>query len=157
MVVILGIIGAIAVPRMSTASSRSRATRVLTDVRIVRDAIDLYRTEHEGLSPAHLAIGLVDSDGSRFERRLTERTNFAGRLTGSTIYGPYLESMPTNIANGLAKVRIDGPPPGAGTHGWRYDTARDVFMPDHLGFDAGRFKADDPSTVGGSLGLGSGG
>jgi len=130
-VVIIGIIAAIAVPRMSSAATQSKVAALRSSLSTLNRAADLYIVEHGGLHPAQDKTGAL-TDGDQLVIHLVEKTDEFGSPAG--IFGPYLRQMPPNPFNGLATVRVDGAPAGAGTHGWRYNTARRVFVAD--GVDA---------------------
>lgn len=113
-VVILGIIGAIAIPRMSRGASGAADSALVADLAVLRNAIALYETEHQGVFPT-----LAD-----FSDQLTTFTNIDGTAnatkTGAFIYGPYLRSIPklkvgTNKGSN-AVVGVLG-----GTAGWLYN------------------------------------
>lgn len=113
-VVILGIIGAIAIPRLSRGAEGAKDAALITDLTTLRNAIDLYITEHEGLKPTTGAIA----------NELTQYTDKDGGVsatkTATNIYGPYLRAVPplpvgVNRGNtGIAALD------GAGV-GWIYD------------------------------------
>jgi len=128
--VIIGIIGAIAVPRLSSAGENARAAALLADTIRIQKAIDIYIEEHAGLSPAQFPSGSVDTRGAVFIQRLTTRTDINGLMSPSEIYGPYIQSMPVNPVNKLKTVRINGAAAGAGTSGWHYNVAANEFLPD---------------------------
>lgn len=148
-VVILGIIAAIAIPRMSSATSRSRATAIRADLRVLTDATDHYAAEHADRTPAIDQDGKPETDGTAFAQRLTMNTDDLGTVkTG--IFGPYIRAIPLNINNGLDTIRIDGPAAGANTHGWRYDTATREYAADDSVQNA-QIKAWDAQLVGAVL------
>jgi prepilin-type N-terminal cleavage/methylation domain-containing protein len=127
-IVIMGIVAAIAVPRMSSAASRSRVTALRADLAAMNRATEFYMAEHGGRHPAQDKAGAIADSSTEFAARLAERTDEFG--SPGSLYGPYLLRIPTNPLNGLSSVRVDGPPAGAGTHGWRFDTATQTFAPD---------------------------
>ena len=129
-VAIMGVIAAIAVPRVSRAVEDSRINAKITDIVTVQKAIDLYMVEHGGLSPAHNSDGSTISSSAVFWQRLSEKSNEDGTVNASGLYGPYLRTHPTNSSNGLDTVRIDGMAAGANTHGWHFDTTETLFLPD---------------------------
>lgn len=131
-VAIMAIIGAIAVPRMQGRIERAKAATLVNDLRQCQEAIERYRAEHGGRTPAHAANGTVDSDGSRFAARLAGRTQETGAVDASGLFGPYLRAMPVHPLTRLNTVRINGAAAGAGTHGWRFDVARGILEPDHV-------------------------
>ncbi len=130
-VVIIGTIASIAVPRLLSASERSTDAAVLADRTTLQRAIDLYIAEHAERCPATQPGGAVSTDAAAFEHRLTGKTQISGLVDASGGYGPYLRELPVNPRNGLATVRINGAAPGANTHGWRYDSAAHEIQPDH--------------------------
>lgn len=127
-VVIIGIVAAIALPRMSSAAERAASNAVTYDQATVQRAIDLYREEHGGSLPH---VGAANK--TEFILRLLAKTTDDGTVGASGHLGPYLRSIPTNKINGFATIRIGGADAGANTHGWRYATATGVFEADHTG------------------------
>ncbi len=127
-VVIIGIIGAIAIPRMSSSADNAARNAVIGDQAALQRALDLYEIEHEGVM-AHVGAANIKT----FYFRLIQRSDLDGTVNDSTgIYGPYINGIPTNKINGLSTIRRDGAAAGANTHGWRYDTATGRIEPDHL-------------------------
>jgi prepilin-type N-terminal cleavage/methylation domain-containing protein len=115
-VVIIGIIGAIAIPRLSRGSAGAADSALSGNLAVLRSAIDLYATEHNGAMPA---VGT-------FSAQLTLYSDIDGNTnatkTGAFIYGPYVRKIPPapvglkKGANGVAAAD------GAGV-GWLYDAA----------------------------------
>ena len=87
-VVIIGIIGAIAIPRLSRGAEGASDSALAGDLAVMRNALDLYATEHGGTYPAV----------ATFEAQLTTYTDANGNAnatkTGAFIYGPYLRTVP---------------------------------------------------------------
>jgi len=87
-VVIIGIIAAIAIPRLSRGSAGAAEAALAGDLAVLRNAIDLFATEHPGQFPS-----LAD-----IEAQLTQYSNEAGvaqALKDAThIYGPYVRKIP---------------------------------------------------------------
>ena len=127
-VVIIGIIAAIAIPRMSRGSQGATESALAGSLSVLRNAIDLYQTEHQAFPAA------VTGDGQAvFERQLTKYTDGSGasNLTGtkdsSHTYGPYLRKLPPLPVGPTAKkgqstvrVALDTDVPGTGTEAWIY-------------------------------------
>jgi general secretion pathway protein G len=113
-VVILGIIGAIAIPRMSRGASGAGESALIADLAALRNAIELYKAEHNGSLPTADDIVV----------QLTTYSNLAGATqatpSATHVYGPYLHAIPTlkvgaNKGNsGIAAATADGV-------GWIYD------------------------------------
>ena len=125
-VVIMGIIAAIALPRLSSASENAARNAVAHDRSVLQRAIDLYTLEHLNTLP-HAGAASKEI----FVLRLLARTDENGVILEHGHLGPYLSTVPVNRVNGLATIRRDGAAPGANTHGWRYDTATGQIEPDH--------------------------
>ena len=87
-VVIIGIIAAIAIPRMSRGAAGAADSSLTANLAVMRNAIDLYQTEHGGTYPAFATI----------VAQLTTYSNDAGATQAtkdtSYIYGPYLRVVP---------------------------------------------------------------
>ena len=127
-VVIIGIIGAIAIPRMSSSADNAARNAVIGDQAALQRALDLYEIEHEGVM---VHVGAADMLTIYY--RLIGRTDLDGTVNKTTgIYGPYINGIPSNKINGLSTVRRNGAAAGANTHGWRYDTGTGRIEPDHL-------------------------
>lgn len=115
-VVILGIIGAIALPRMSRGAEGAKDAALVADLTLLRQAIDLYQTEHEGSFPGATTIG----------DQLTMYTDISGNTsatkTGAYIYGPYLRVIPAlKVGTNRGDAGIAAAD-GAGV-GWIYTAA----------------------------------
>lgn len=130
--VIIGVVSAIAIPRLASASENSRVAALKASLKALDTATEFYAAEHEGLLPCHTPEGDVETDGDALAKRLMIRTNADGTSSLQAMFGPYLRAMPLNPYNQLATVRVDGDAPGKGLAGWRFDSGRR------------RFQADDP-------------
>lgn len=126
-VVIIGIIAAIAIPRMSRGSQGAAESALSGNVAVLRNAIDLYQTEHQAY-PA-TSGGTTAAD---FDRQLTKYTsstgtsNTTGTKDAANPYGPYLRKipvLPVGSKKGQATVLIavlGTEAPGTGTEAWIY-------------------------------------
>lgn len=87
-VVIIGIIGAIAIPRMSRGAAGAADTALIGNMAVLRNAIDLYQTEHGGDYPKV----------ATFVAQMSTYTDDAGGAVAvkdaTHIYGPYLRVVP---------------------------------------------------------------
>lgn len=113
-VVIIGIIAAIAIPRMSRGSAGAADSAVVANLRALRNAIDLYATEHGGTMPGPTTI----------VAQLTTYTDDAGATsatkTGAYIYGPYIRDIPSLPVGAKKGSKGIAAADGAGV-GWIYD------------------------------------
>jgi prepilin-type N-terminal cleavage/methylation domain-containing protein len=129
--VIIGVIGAIAIPRMSSSAANSTATAVSASTSQVQRASDLYAAEHLERNPALDPDGSTNPAGQSLIDRLVGRTDDAGVVSAAGLYGPYLRAWPVNLVNKKSTVRIGGAPAGINADGWRYDPATGTILPDH--------------------------
>ena len=139
-VVIIGIIAAVAVPRISRGAKGATDSAVTGDLAALRNAIDLYASEHNGAFPGlHKKDGSQKDDGKKddFLAQLTEYSAATGETgardpaaTPPIIFGPYLRNgmpaLPVGVNAGNAEVEFDkanSPPQVAeGNHkGWMYN------------------------------------
>jgi prepilin-type N-terminal cleavage/methylation domain-containing protein len=132
---IVGVIAAIAVPRMSSVVDGAMTAQADGSQRALQDAIDYYTAEHGNKSPAVNPDGSMTASGVLFMRRLLEKSDELGNLDPDGIYGPYLRNPPKNPFNKLATIRIGGAAHGSGAAAWKFDS------------DEGVVRADDPGVT----------
>jgi prepilin-type N-terminal cleavage/methylation domain-containing protein len=130
-VVVIGVMAAIAMPRFSSAAERAHAATLAESTSRFQRALERYAAERNGLTPNHDSVNVTCNEVACFVARLTGRSNDANQPDDAGIWGPYLGEIPVNPFNGLRTVRLDGAAAGAGTHGWRFDTRQNVIQPDH--------------------------
>jgi general secretion pathway protein G len=116
-IVIISAIAAIAVPRLTRGANNAGAAALKADLAVLRNAIELYRAEHEGKFP----------DASSIAEQLTYYTDVLGVSTSSTadvasgiVYGPYLKSVPASPV-GTYKGQTGISATSASSVGWIYD------------------------------------
>ena len=122
-VVIIGIIAAIAIPRLSRGAAGAADSAIAGNLSVLRNAIDLYATEHGGTYPA-LAT---------FEAQLTQFSDASGTTsatkTATAIYGPYLRKVPplpvgpTGYKNTTTVVDGSSGTPGTAAGAWFYNAS----------------------------------
>jgi len=124
-VTIIGILAAIAAPRMSSTSTQATKTAVQATITNVRTAVDCYYAEHDrfpGYDPGTLATSSTD-----FVRQLTMYSDKHGNTnatkTSTFRYGPYLRPpFATNPMNQLNSVHVKATKgaanPADGSVGW---------------------------------------
>jgi prepilin-type N-terminal cleavage/methylation domain-containing protein len=130
--VIIGLLAAIAIPRLSRGSEGSGVATLVADLRAVRQAIYLYTLEHMNELPGPTADHLVT--------QLTQFTNRTGGVsatkTAAYVFGPYLHQMPPCPLGpnaGSSDVLIDSAnsPPltnTSGGEGWVYNPNTGEFI-----------------------------
>lgn len=113
-VVILGIIGAIAIPRMSRGAAGAADSAVMADLAALRNAIEMFRAEHNGLYPDETTVG----------DQLTQYSDISGDAQATTdathIYGPYLHSIPKQKVGAQKGLNAISKTDGDATAGWIY-------------------------------------
>ena len=110
-VIILGILAAIVIPQFTNASTSARVASLQGQLQTLRSQIQLFKLQHNDVLP--------DLATNQWAQMLS-KTNIAGTVdnTVTGVYGPYLESTPTNPLNGYSLV---GAAPAVLT-GWVYST-----------------------------------
>ncbi len=89
-IAIIGVLAAIAVPRLSRGATTSAESALAANLAVMRKAIDMFAVEHGGAFPPlakfnAAMLGYSDASG----------TKFGGRDQGNgLIYGPYLRAIP---------------------------------------------------------------
>lgn len=137
-IVILGIIAAIAIPRIRSGSKNASEAALHANLATIRNAIDWYYGEHKQTFPGAKQDGLGNTAGSAeaFVNQLTMYTDADGNASpdkdAAYPYGPYIRgSFPklpvgTNTGNSDVTVNALATPlvsnAGDGT-GWVYSTA----------------------------------
>jgi general secretion pathway protein G len=119
-VVILGILAAVVIPRFTDASDIARSSTTLSQLRHVRDQIERYKFEHNDLYP--------DLVAEQWDP-LTKATDVDGTVNPAGAYGPYLHSEPINPYTNSATVAAAE----AAGNGWTYDISTATFAA--VGFD----------------------
>lgn len=132
--VIIGIIAAIAVPRISAAAAGSSETALIADLSVLRRAIEHYAAEHAQVFPGANPDGMGGSANSAeaFVSQLTLFSAADGRAsatkTSDHVFGPYVSripELPVGANHGSASVAIDSsnsPPLVTGNgEGWVYN------------------------------------
>src|SRR5262245_5420103 len=68
-VVIIGIVSAIAIPRLAGASDNSRVSTMKATLKILDTAAEMYAAEHDGMLPCCEPDGSVSTDGDGLIKR----------------------------------------------------------------------------------------
>lgn len=129
-VMILGILAALVIPRFASATDESRRAAVADQLRLYRDQINVYKAQHADMVPgvtAAVPAGTVPL----FISHLTGYTDVNGDAAAAPDtthkFGPYLPSMPLNPISNLDTVKIDSTndvvPTADGTTGWIFQPA----------------------------------
>ncbi len=141
-IVIIGIIGAIAIPKLGGATDRAVDAQVIASLGHFQRAIDTYVAEHGNKCPATDSNGALNTSQIWFRNRLTGTTDDSGNVSASGMFGPYLRDIPVNMANRRQTVRINGVAAGENTNGWRYDWDKKLIEADDSARKAGGGKLE---------------
>ncbi len=116
-VVLIGIIAAIAATRMIRISTSSAEASMSSNLNLMQRAIDLYAQEHAGRYPHPDLI----------EQQLTQYTDAAGTVSPAReapyVLGPYLSRIPRVPAGPQKGSSRIGEAPETGV-GWLYEAAK---------------------------------
>lgn len=143
-VVILGILAAIVVPKVSNASQTARENTLHDDLRFLRTQITVYAAQHQDVHPGYPGGDTTQSaTGAAFVSQMTSYTDNVGNTsaTGSTVYayGPYLSQMPINPVNNLTTILIvagNGALTPDDSTGWLYQPQTGAIIPNRTGTDS---------------------
>jgi general secretion pathway protein G len=110
-VLILGIIAAIAAPKMFNVAGDARLNSTKQSLQVVRDAIELYYSQNNAYPPA--------TDDATFKTALK----------------PYIRgkfpSSPIGNTNGTVRMGTTDPLTASGTEGWAYNGTTGEFVCNH--------------------------
>ena len=132
-VMIIGMLASMAIPRMSRGAVAAAGSSLLGDLTIVRTAVLRYAIEHRNSFPG--------VDAAKVGAQLTQYSNLGGTTsptqTTSAIYGPYLLSIPrcpvgyNPDSNEILIDESNSPPKAsaASTAGWVYNPHTGEFYP----------------------------
>jgi len=115
-VVILGVVAALAIPQLGRASGRTDHDELRRSLAILRTAIEMYRQDH-GVFPGQVppeAGGKPLDDATAFVSQLTLRSNKAGHVSAERraefTFGPYLRAglpvQPLSAAPATGRVLV---------------------------------------------------
>lgn len=128
-VVILGVLAAIALPQFSELGSDARLSSLVSNLRTTRWQIVLYTSHHNDELPGQQA------GGATFQQAMTGYTNANGAVQvapGVGVYGPYVQKIPTNRFNSLDTIEEEAGSTslGGGNAGWHFNTVTGDFHAD---------------------------
>jgi general secretion pathway protein G len=145
-VVILGILAAIVVPELSSASRQAREGVMKDDLRFMREQMLRYRIQHDDVPPGYPG-GVASATPSEADliAQMTKYTDLRGApgagYTDTYRYGPYLTRIPDNPLTGLSGVLVVAngavipAPDKTKPYGWMYKPETMEFVPNSPGTD----------------------
>lgn len=118
-IIILGIVAAIAVPRLSRGTEGSADAALQQDLAVMQRAIEHYAAEHDDHYP----------DATSVVKQLTGCTDADGRVSSFNVrafpyvFGPYLREVPAAPSGPAKGSRTVAAAPGPGV-GWVYNASQ---------------------------------
>jgi general secretion pathway protein G len=142
-VVILGILAAIAVPRLTNASQLARDNSLKENLRLMRTQIGVYKSNHLDVVPGYPGGDLSQTPtATDFVNQLTLFSDATGNtsasLTSQFKFGPYLQQVQPNPVNFMPTVKVLGPSDpmvADGSTGWLYQPSTGAFNANVMGAD----------------------
>jgi prepilin-type N-terminal cleavage/methylation domain-containing protein len=144
-VVLLGVLAAIAIPTITNSATSSRETTLAMDLALFRRFIPVYAGQHFEVPPGYPdGNQAVAPTEEAFAAQATlssdDKGKTAPRGTAGYQFGPYLSAIPRNPFNWLDKVEVladgaDFPAAPDNTCGWIYKPFTGEIRPGNTGID----------------------
>ncbi len=144
-VIILGLIAAIALPKFSNAAALARANTLRDNIRTVRVQLAVFKGHHLSVSPGYPngdpnAVPTAQAFLDQLTLASKENCSTAPRGTVGYDFGPYFYELPANPVNGKAGIEMlpNGatfPTEGDNSHGYVYQPSSMQFRADTAGTD----------------------
>ena len=135
-VMIIGILAAIAVPKLANASQVARENALKDNLRILRTALNVYRSQHTFYPGYPGGVATQSPTAQATQDQLLLYTDASGNTSAAptAIFkcGPYLSEMPRNPVNNNADIKIlaDADPfTPDNTSGWLYQPSTGLIKP----------------------------
>jgi len=143
-VTIIGILAAIAVPKLANASQVARENSLKDDLRQLRTQIGVYRSQHQNVCPGYPGGDTAQTPTSA---ALADQLMKSSDMQGATSdthsaqfqWGPYVLGIPENPVNGMATWKFLGPGEAFtadGTTGWLYQPSTGLVKANVVGTDS---------------------
>ena len=137
-VVIIGILAAVAIPQFTNSSTEASMVTAITNARHIVAAILRYKLHHNDFPgyPAGEAVATEDA----LVKQLTLHTDAAGKTSATKNpaeypYGPYLRKFPLNPINNSNRVRIISQSGGTPPKQFQAITTAEIIVIDANAFD----------------------
>ncbi|RYG40277.1 prepilin-type N-terminal cleavage/methylation domain-containing protein [bacterium] len=99
-IIIIAVLAAVAIPKFASSSSRSKDSSLKSNLKIVRNAIEMFRAD-TGLTPATLAdlAGTTSPSGGAYNNASTPALT---PIPLGTFRGPYIQAIPVDPVSGTS-------------------------------------------------------
>lgn len=144
-VIILGILAAVALPKFSNASAAAKASMLADNLRIMRTQLAVFQGQHNGVAPGYPGCDTTKTPTEAdFVAHMTKSSTAFGDTaqpgTAGYHYGPYFREMAVNPVNSKASVKIIGdgqevPSTPDDNYGWFYQPSTLIFKASSSGND----------------------
>ena len=141
-VIILGFLAAIIIPKFSNAVLESKESMLKENLRMMRVQIGTYRAQHWDTSPGYDGGGNLSEQAflDQMTKFSDEKGNTNDVASEEFPYGPYLRTMPENPIDSSAAINIiadnqDMPANAPGIDGWIFKPGDIVFRANTPGND----------------------
>jgi general secretion pathway protein G len=139
---IIGILAAIAIPKFSNASQIARENTLKDDLRLMRTQLGVYKTQHAVFPGYPGGDDSASPTAAVATDQLLKYTDAAGHVSDASTslykWGPYLDLIPKNPINGRADIKIlslGDAVVADGTTGWLYQPATGTLKANVVGND----------------------
>jgi len=132
-VVLLGILAAIVVPKISSSNTSAKQSALATDLQLLRRFTIVYTAHHLEVAPGYPDGSTTETpDEQAFIEQATMSSNAQGQTAevGTPGYnrGPYLSRIPVNPLSNKSSIEMlgdgeDFPAQADNSHGWIYKAA----------------------------------
>ena len=129
MVIVLGLLGMLVVPRLTRAGGAGRELSLRDNLSVLRTKIMIYRAQHRGVAPGYPGgDAAMLPTHEAFVAQMTRFTDETGQTSDTPSddfrFGPYLLAVPRNPLNESADIRFMHDvvlvPSAGGEQGWVY-------------------------------------
>jgi len=145
-VAILGLLAAIVIPELGSASRQAREGVMKDDLRFMREQIFRYKIQHDDVGPGYPPANPAGAPTEAFfVAQMTTHTDLFGNAdpnaSNTFKYGPYLTKIPDNPLTGRPGILVipNGAPipapDGSQPYGWIYKPETSEFTPNQPGTD----------------------
>lgn len=107
---ILGILGAVAIPRYQDSARQGKEAAAKSLLGVLRSQAHLYKVQHYGLAPGYMGAMIATQD--MFYLQFTGTSRLDGVANASRVpsadypLGPYLSELPVNPLNGKRDIKV---------------------------------------------------
>lgn len=147
-IAILGILAAIVVPKLSSATDTAKSNGAFSQLTSIRKQLEVWKLDHADRFPTLSQL----QEGASDWAVLTGKTLADGSPSEIGTFGPYFPTPPMNPYTGSSLVVAAGSP--VSTAGWTYDADTGVLkliLPEAVEAASTDLRANDYEQLGGDI------